>query len=209
MGTGSGRYFRTAEWRERVGVWTKAAWKNGKHRRTPEHNAKIRLALLRANEHTLRERVLSKVDRTGGAHSCWVFVGRTDSKGYGKVKVGGRSVGAHRVVYELLIRKLEEYELLLHNCEPFPDNPACCNPAHLRPGTLQENVRDAVKKRQLRQGANHPNAKLTAAQVVEIRENTMGLAYRERAAKYGVSQGHLYRILCGISWAAPQVGEQP
>lgn len=68
---------------------------------------------------------------------CWEWRGSL-SKGYGQIKVNGRPLRAHRMAYEVAKGDIPEGMHILHSC----DNPKCCNPAHLRPGTHQENMDD-------------------------------------------------------------------
>lgn len=81
---------------------------------------------------------------------CWSWVGGKDHKGYGSFQLRAkRAVRAHRFIYEQLIGPIAEGLQLDHLCR----NRACCNPAHLEPVTLQENV-----SRGLTGKVNHMNA---------------------------------------------------
>lgn len=117
-------------------------------------------------------------------------------------------VQAHRVAYELLVGPLPTRPsgmgaagvLVCHSC----DNPPCVNPAHFFLGTQAENMADMKAKG--RQPDNrrerNPKAKLTAAQVADIRANHTGI-YGEKMAiarKYGISSGHVSKILAGDVW---------
>ena len=67
--------------------------------------------------------------------ACWNWkAGKT--KGYGMFYLNGRSVGAHRVSYELYVGKIPKGLTLDHLCR----NTACVNPRHLEPVTLGVNV---------------------------------------------------------------------
>jgi hypothetical protein len=91
----------------------------------------------------------------------------------------------------------------LHRC----DNPPCCNPGHVFPGTNAENVTDMVAKGRHRHGESdqrgekNNSAKLTAAIVAEVRRR---LSYGERgariAASLGVSNQTIYGIKSGKYW---------
>lgn len=69
---------------------------------------------------------------------CWVFLGATQTRGYGSVAIGGgRSGLAHRVAYEALVGPIPAGLTLDHLCEVK----RCVNPTHLEPVTRAENVR--------------------------------------------------------------------
>lgn len=62
---------------------------------------------------------------------CWEWNGqRQKKKGYGRVRVGGRFVAAHRVTYKLLVGPLSDDRDLhhRHTCPKW-----CVNPGHLTP----------------------------------------------------------------------------
>lgn len=69
-------------------------------------------------------------------------MGAIGSGGYGAtyLRRGGRNVGmkASRAVYIATHGDLPADVHVLHSC----DNPPCCNPAHLRPGSHLENMAD-------------------------------------------------------------------
>ena len=67
-------------------------------------------------------------------NGCWAWMGQVNQKGYGRIGVGQRILGAHRVVYELLVAPLGDLELD-HLCR-FR---SCVNPDHLDPVTHHEN----------------------------------------------------------------------
>jgi hypothetical protein len=85
----------------------------------------------------------------------------------------------------------------MHKC----DNPPCCNPAHLRAGTLEENIADMVSKARNKIGARDPNAKLTDPDVVGIRALLReGFRRRDIAAGYGVAMTTIAAIAIGRTW---------
>jgi hypothetical protein len=84
---------------------------------------------------TERDRV-----RVSNARACWEWTGYRDPLGYGMTAliVDGtrKTMKAHRAVYLTCVGDVPAGLFLLHSC----DNPPCCNPAHLRPGTQIENM---------------------------------------------------------------------
>lgn len=92
--------------------------------------------ILRPNPHgSPEERFWRKTERRG-PDECWEWSGRRDKDGYGVLRVGATQVRAHRFSFELLHGATEL--LVRHRCY----NPPCVNPAHLRPGTHEENMAD-------------------------------------------------------------------
>jgi HNH endonuclease len=71
---------------------------------------------------------------------CWEWVGTTggrDHRGY--IAIEGRKYLAHRVVFELFYPGvLQPKQVVRHKC----DNPICCNPFHLEPGSRGDNESD-------------------------------------------------------------------
>lgn len=87
---------------------------------------------------------------------CLCYEGGThDGKGYGSVVVGNKHTGrrrikTHRIAHALFNGPIEDL-CVLHAC----DNPPCCNPAHLRTGTIADNQRDMANKGRGRKGRTH------------------------------------------------------
>lgn len=77
------------------------------------------------------DRVMDKVQRT--ADGCWQV--KPGPNGYGVLGVEGRTLYAHRYVYERLVGPIPAGLVIDHLCR----NRACCNPEHLEPVTQREN----------------------------------------------------------------------
>lgn len=93
-------------------------------------------------------RFWSHVDRTTTPDGCWLWTASTTREGYGQIGSTGKNkkrLLAHRLSWELHNGPIPDGLFILHNC-PGADNPACVNPAHLRPGTAQQNMDDMVAK---------------------------------------------------------------
>lgn len=75
---------------------------------------------------------------------CWIWIGaKSKDKGYGYCTINGKSRLAHRVSWLMHYGTISNELDLLH---VVCDNPACVNPAHLKPGTHLDNMRDMDKK---------------------------------------------------------------
>lgn len=163
-------------------------------------------------------RFWSKVERRG-PEECWPWLGAVRGGGSqkrGAFWTGTRMGEAVRWLWES-IHGPEGMEgmQVMHSC----DNPICMNPAHLSLGTAADNVRDMFAKGRAYQqtnpgklcdiyhrlvermradpglqvrGEQHHKARLTDAQVEEIR-NSSG-SYSELGRKYGVWPSTIQRI---------------
>lgn len=148
------------------------------------------------------DRFWTKVDKSG---NCWEWTAYRDGLGYGFFRMTPAEPmwRAHRAAWTLVNGPIPEGMVVCHRC----DNPPCVRIDHLFLGTNQDNVDDRVAKgRSSRQvphfGEASPNAKLTAAQVYEIRRRYAagGVGQRELGEKFGISQTHIGRIVRGTRW---------
>ena len=70
---------------------------------------------------------------------CHLWQGARDPKGYGRVRIDGRTLRVHRVRYAREVGPIPEGLPLDHFvCDNGPGG--CCNPHHVRPATNRENV---------------------------------------------------------------------
>lgn len=92
------------------------------------------------------ERLWTKID-VKGKDECWKFLGSLAHRfGYGYLRYNGKHEGAHRAAWmSWNSSPVPEGMWVLHSC----DNPACCNPHHLRVGTAKDNLADAVSRKRL------------------------------------------------------------
>lgn len=132
---------------------------------------------------------------------CWLWTGKTDVGGYGMISLDGRWLKANREALRLSGIDVDGK----HACH-LCDNPPCVNPEHLYAGTPADNVADRVRRGRdggaRRRGEGNGRAKLTKAQVSEIR--AMFEAGQKRsvlARMYGVSWTQISFIVTGKQWA--------
>lgn len=134
------------------------------------------------------------------ATGCWNYHGGRSSSGYGIVSVCNKSVGAHRLSFELANGPIPKGLWVLHRC----DNPSCINPDHLFLGTAADNNADCKSKRRTacRIGEKNTRARLVEKTVMEIRRlaNT-GISQRKIARQFGISQQHVSAISRGRFWS--------
>lgn len=82
------------------------------------------------------------VVRDDGA-SCWVFSNpASGAEDYGRIRIGGKRIKAHRISWELHYGPIPDDLWVLHHC----DNRPCVRPTHLFLGTNTDNMRDMAKK---------------------------------------------------------------
>lgn len=158
-------------------------------------------------------RFWASVEKTEG---CWRWRGTITGPGYGQTSVweNGKQtlLYAHRVSYEMHYGPIPVGLFVCHSC----DNKLCVRPDHLWLGTAADNTRDAqlkgiiptrkpkvLKGRNPRRGERHPLAKLTEADVREIRVSYVEGhgSMSELAALYGVDIANIHRIIHRKIWA--------
>lgn len=132
---------------------------------------------------------------------CWEWPGRRDPSGYGVVHYQGKQTRAHRLALELEKGPLAAGIQSCHSC----DNPPCCRPDHLFPGTGRQNLQDAAKKGRTRAtfppGLVPHNAQLDPVKAGSIRRlAVVGYAPAQLAAIFLVSRRAIVDVLSGRTW---------
>jgi hypothetical protein len=156
-------------------------------------------------------RFWSNVNATNSNNGCWYWQKSKHSFGYGYFRINKKTYLAHKLALIFWNNGIEvEGKQVLHSC----DNPACCNPAHLRWGTPKNNIYDAIergrhKKPPVFRGEAHPQSKLKWKDVDEIRGmRSNGVSVKEMATKYKVSINTIYRIISFDNWGKdPRKGD--
>jgi hypothetical protein len=119
-----------------------------------------------------RHRIFERINPTPTETGCHEWFGPKTKGGYGIITVGTINVLAHRAVFAFNGGD-PSVEVVMHMC----DNPACCNPAHLRGGSYADNTRDMIEKKRrdnarlghhLRNRERHPRGQRIATPIGEF-----------------------------------------
>ena len=129
---------------------------------------------------------------------CIEWVGSSDAKGYGQLRIRGKLVKAHRYAVERVKGPIPAGMVVMHAC----DNPKCVNIEHLLVGSQMDNVRDMDAKGQRinnqAKGVANGNSKITENDVREIRSD--GRRQVDIAAAYGITQTVVSKIKLRQAW---------
>ena len=121
---------------------------------------------------------------------CIVWNKAKNKAGYGITWHKNKWAYAHRVAVNAT-----KGQVVRHLC----DNPSCVNPQHLQIGTHKENSEDMVQKRRQAFGEKAGAAKLTWAQVQQIRALTH-IPSRAIAKLFGCSKTNVLDIRNNKIW---------
>ena len=131
---------------------------------------------------------------------CLIWPFAAGSTGYGLLRHSGRQRVVSRIVCEII------------NGPPPMDNSqaahtcgrgrlGCVAPTHLRWASPSENQHDKIAHGTTRRGTRSPLAKLTEADVLNIRAIGKTLSQTEIASRFGITQTTVSKIILGKKWA--------
>lgn len=156
--------------------------------------------MAKRNQASLEDRLWRHTQKTG-PNDCWICSANGMRSRYAQLQSAGKGspkVLAHRLSYELAHGPIPEGMMVLHKC----DTPRCVNPAHLRLGTHEENMRDMVRKARSATnkfiGEASGKAVLTEDKVRYIRSSP--LRNVDLARELGVSVNCVRGVRIGRTW---------
>jgi hypothetical protein len=160
---------------------------------------------IHSSEHQ-QARFWSSVQKTGDSDD-WLWTKRRNKSNYGVVAWEHEMRLAHRVSWEITYGHIPPGMGVLHHC----DNPPCVRPDHLHLGDHAQNMREMYARGRKthfhappppQRGEQNPSARLTASQVLELRDlrATEGLSYAELGRRFGIGAEHAGRIVRGLKW---------
>lgn len=134
------------------------------------------------NGHNRRILKRYKVDDDG----CWIWLLHKSHNGYGRLRLNGKNIFAHRYYYEKYKGKIPKELQIDHLCKVR----LCINPEHLEAVTITTNVRRSS------------SVKLNPSQVRKIREMAkLGIYSHEYIAKFfPVRRETVSTIIRGETW---------
>ena len=131
---------------------------------------------------------------------CLIMEGGINSRGYKQIRIDNRLTLLHRLVLERKIgRPLKQDECALHSCH----RPNCCEASHLRVGTKLDNSRDMFEAGRANppKGETHPSARLTEANVMEIRSKwAFGQSFASLGREYGIACKNIRCVVKRQTW---------
>jgi len=150
----------------------------------------------------LRLRFMAKVKQS--ASGCWEWTAAIQqATGYGRFGMNGQTTYAHRASWMIFKGPIPAGLYVCHRC----DNRICVNPDHLFVGSASQNMKDAARKgrvvipaRSYASDESHQPAKLTNAEVLEIRRSSLSAKELARTGKYQVSYEAIWLAKSGRSF---------
>jgi hypothetical protein len=150
------------------------------------------------------ERFSSKVNKL--PNGCWIWTAQRSDDGYGRFMIttntGRKNYLAHRFSYMIHYGEIPQGFEVCHTC----DVPSCVRPDHLFLGTHLENCQDRTAKNRNRffSGERNGQHKLTASQVMRIRELELPPEIISKKFKISITQTKRLRAFQQWKWLPQQ-----
>ena len=131
---------------------------------------------------------------------CILWMASSYQNGYGHFRGFNKNKMecSHRIAWEITNGPIPNGMHVLHRC----DTPACVNPNHLFLGTRSDNMMDCVNKNRAKRigakGESNSHAKLTKAEIIEIRNSHK--TPTELSIEYGVTLTNICDIINRKTW---------
>ena len=161
------------------------------------------VSMIVGNKSWRYDRIVSPLDRflsqIAIGNDCWLWIGKLDKKtGYARFRgYDSKRIGAHEFAFRLFREPLVPGMFVCHKC----DVRHCVRPSHLFLGTPLDNQIDSIQKGRKKYGEQIANHKLTASDVVAIRERfTNGESKRSLGRTFGVNRKTVKRIVEREAW---------
>lgn len=136
------------------------------------------------------EKHANKIELVAGV-DCWIWVGATGSRGYGRVKYGDKSDLAHRAAFIESGGRFGAGNIVRHLC----GNRYCVRPGHLAAGTSADNGKDTALM-------FNTTSRLVESDVRSIRSMYRdGVSLAKISARYRIAYGTVFPIVNGKSFA--------
>lgn len=148
-----------------------------------------------------RARFLAKI-APGRLEECWPWQACDNGAGYGRLRIGRRTVSATRLSYQIFKGDIPPGRHVLHTC----DNPQCVNPHHLYLGDAKRNMQDYLD-RHCEDGLppRRGHGRLRREDVPVIRQRyAQGERMPALAQEYGVDKTTISQCVRGKVW--PDLG---
>lgn len=132
---------------------------------------------------------------------CWIWTGRKDADGYGRFHAEGKSNGAHVAAHRIFVGPIGDGDCVLHDPVECSSR-ACCQPSHLRLGTMAENNADKVISGSAPKGTEHHKSKLSDDDVRSIRSRYAlgGVSQAQLGREFGITQANISSIVLRKIW---------
>lgn len=144
-------------------------------------------------------RWLNEVAMAHATNECLPWPFERTWKGYGRVKVGGKRLAAHRVICEKVHgpspSSLHE---AAHSCGK--GHLGCVNPNHVRWLTRQENMLEKNEHGTMARGAKNGNASMSENTARQVKKLLGTMTQQKIADRLGVTRSAVRDIKIGRTW---------